>query len=124
MKFIHRLGYYLGGFSIGLVFLTFFLSGKKTACSYGPEARVLKNISTKKHIYTKEIYDFMTTHQIDSLEIAKIIRHGSVQFSESKTQLDSCRIYIIEGQHKENKLSLAVENCNTIARVNTITYKQ
>ena len=29
MKFIHRLGFYLGGFSIGLVFLMFFLSGKK-----------------------------------------------------------------------------------------------
>ena len=49
MKFIHRLGYYLGGFSIGLIFLAFFLSGKRASCDYGPDARVLKNIGQKKN---------------------------------------------------------------------------
>ncbi len=39
MKLIQRIGYYLGGFSIGLVILAFFLNGKKTSCSYGPDAR-------------------------------------------------------------------------------------
>ena len=55
MKFIHRLGFYLGGFSIGLIFLAFFLSGKKTSCAYGPNARVLKNISTKSLIINPKI---------------------------------------------------------------------
>ena len=50
MKFIHRLGYYLGGFSIGLIFLAFFLSGKRASCDYGPDARVLKNIGQKVNL--------------------------------------------------------------------------
>ena len=41
MKFIHRLGLYLGGFSVGLIFLMFFLV-EKTSCAYSPNARVLK----------------------------------------------------------------------------------
>ena len=59
MKFIHRLGYYLGGFSIGLIFLAFFLSGKRASCSYGPDARVLKNISTKQLIYSRNVIDLI-----------------------------------------------------------------
>lgn len=124
MKFKHRLGYYLGGFSIGLIFLAFFLSGKKTSCDYGPEARVLKNISIKKHIYSQGIYDFMKTNQIDSSEIAEIIRHGNVNFSESLTELDSCKVYIIEGDHNEREISVSLENCDSIAHINTIKLKQ
>jgi len=47
MEFLHRLGYYLGGFSIGLVLLFFIFNGKRTQCHYGPEARVLDNLSDK-----------------------------------------------------------------------------
>jgi hypothetical protein len=47
MKFKHRLGFFLGGFSIGLVFLAFFLKQKKTKFAYGPNDRVLKNINDK-----------------------------------------------------------------------------
>ena len=54
MKFIHRLGYYLGGFSIGLIFLAFFLSVKRASCDYGPDARVLKNIGQKKIMFSKK----------------------------------------------------------------------
>lgn len=123
MKFKYRLGYYLGGFSIGLIFLAFFLSGKKVSCDYGPEARVLKNISIKKHIYSQDIYDFMKANQIDSTEVAKIIRQGNVNFSESQTELDSCRVYVIEGEHNERELSISLENCDSIARINTIKLK-
>ena len=47
MGFLHRLGYYLGGFSAGLVFLFFILNGKRTQCHYGPQARVIDNLSKK-----------------------------------------------------------------------------
>ena len=55
MKIVHRFGFYMGGFSIGLGFLIFFLSGKKTSCAYGPDARVLKNIRTKKPQYSTSV---------------------------------------------------------------------
>ena len=60
MTLLQRIGYYLGGFSIGLIILAFFLNGKKVSCDYGPEARVLKNINTKKSSFQKlssQIYE-------------------------------------------------------------------
>ncbi len=44
MSFIKRLYYYSGGFIIGIFFLVFIFSGKKTSCNYGPNARVIDNI--------------------------------------------------------------------------------
>ena len=50
MRVIDRFGYYLGGFSVGLIFLGFVFSGKKTSCNYGPSARV-NNLLQKKIVY-------------------------------------------------------------------------
>ena len=47
MSFLYRLGYYLGGFSAGLVILFFLFNGKRTQCNYGPQARVINNLSEK-----------------------------------------------------------------------------
>ena len=44
MKFIHRLGYFMGGFAVGLVILAVFLNGKRTSCAYFPDARVMRDI--------------------------------------------------------------------------------
>jgi len=44
MRVIDRFGYYLGGFSVGLIFLGFVFSGKKTSCNYGPSARVKNKV--------------------------------------------------------------------------------
>ena len=55
MTLLQRVGYYLGGFSMGLIILAFFLNGKHVSCSYGPEARVLKDISTKKVVYNDAV---------------------------------------------------------------------
>ena len=115
MKFIHRLGYYLGGFSIGLIFLAFFLSGKRASCDYGPEARVLKNISTKNHIYSESIINALANNDIDSTSLKDIIRNGNVNFTESDTKLDSCKVYIIEGKHHESDVILSVKNCEKTA---------
>ena len=71
MKFIHRLGYYLGGFSIGLIFLAFFLNGKKVSCDYGPEARVLKNINSKKIVFSEDL----TTFSLDTSEVKSVIKN-------------------------------------------------
>ena len=121
MKFINRLGYYLGGLSIGLIFLAFFLNGKRVSCDYGPEARVLKNISTKNHIYSKDIISALSNNEIDSTSLKDIIRNGNVNFTESKTKLDSCKVYIIEGKHLDKDVILSIENCETTA---TIDFKK
>lgn len=110
MKLIQRIGYYLGGFSLGLIILAFFLNGKKVSCDYGPEARVLKNINTKTLKYNKALL-------IDTAAVLHILKKGSVNFSESNTRQKPCGIYIIEGQYNQKEITLTVENCDSIATI-------
>lgn len=121
MKFIHRLGYYLGGFSIGLIFLAFFLSGKRTSCDYGPDARVLKNIGLKQLTYSEVSKEMLSTRQIDTTTIALILKHGDVNFSKSNTDLETCKIYVVYKTVEEKEIELTIENCETIATVKNIS---
>jgi len=121
MKFIHRLGYYLGGFSVGLILLAFFLSGKKTTCSYGPDARVLKNISTKQLKYSNNSVAVINNKIIDTLAVSYVLKHGDVNFSKSNTELDSCKVYVIEDHYNELDIALTIENCDSVATIQSIT---
>lgn len=124
MKFIHRLGYYLGGFSIGLVILAFFLSGKKTTCSYSPNARVLKNIRIKERNYSEAALKDLSQHQLDTSHISNLLISGDVEFDRSNTDLDSCKIYMVTGEADEKLLELLVQNCDSIATVMEIMVKK
>ena len=121
MKFIHRLGYYLGGFSIGLIFLAFFLSGKRASCDYGPDARVLKNIGQKKIMFSKSAEVMMLEEAIDSTKIYRTLRTGDVNFSESNTKLETCKLYVIEKTVEEKEIALTVENCEEFATIKNIS---
>ena len=87
MKFIHRLGYYLGGFAIGLVLLMFFLNGKDASCDYGPNARTVKNISSKTILYSDKASVFITEQALDSTTVINLVKFGSVDFSKSDTKI-------------------------------------
>jgi hypothetical protein len=121
MKFIHRLGYYLGGFSIGLIFLAFFLSGKRASCDYGPDARVLKNIGLKQLQFDERVEDMLNSKTIDSTTISLILKQGDVNFSESNTKLETCKIYVIEKAVEDKEIALTVENCEQIATIKNIS---
>jgi hypothetical protein len=123
MKFIHRLGYYLGGFSVGLIVLAFFLSGKKASCDYGPNARTITNISSKQKRYSENTKFFIITYRLDSLKVEDLIRTGDIDFSKSKTHLDSCNIYVIESKLKSEDVILSVENCKELATIQSIRLK-
>ena len=124
MTLLQRIGYYLGGFSIGLIVLAFFLSGKKTSCDYSPSARVKKNIRIKKLEYSQTASEFMTLNAVDTSSISHLLNKGSVNFSQSNTKLDSCKIYIIEGNHDEKEIKLSIENCDSIATIKSIEIKK
>lgn len=117
MKLIQRIGYYLGGFSIGLVILAFFLNGKKTSCSYGPEARVVKNINAKKIIYSNLVESLIDNKTIDSGAIRHVLKKGDINFSKSNTRQEPCGVYTIEGLDNDNDVTLTVENCDSIATI-------
>jgi len=103
MKLIYRIGFYLAGFSIGIILLTFIWKGKKAEFSYFPNARTLKNINSKKIVYSQNALDVMKVKSIDTLAISTILMDGDVNFSKSNTELGSCKLYIIEGVFKEKK---------------------
>ncbi|MCR9182769.1 MAG: hypothetical protein NXH73_07570 [Flavobacteriaceae bacterium] len=111
MKFIHRLAYYLFGFSIGLIFLFFFLSKKEASCDYSPNARVKKNIRIKPKIYSEAVLSKIQENALDTSMVSVLLNKGKVDFSESNTNLDVCNIYTITGMVDNKKLKLKVENC-------------
>lgn len=124
MKFIHRVGYYLGGFSIGLIILAFFLQGKKTSCDYGPNARTTKNIANKVKSYSEEAESIMNQYQMDTLTVSNLIRFGTVDFSKSETKAEGCKTYLIENSFKENTFELIVKNCDSLIIVESILKKK
>lgn len=117
MKLAYRLVYFSGGFIIGIAFLFFFLSGKKTSCSYGPESRTLKNIKLKKRAFSEETLNFLRENQLDTAVVSTLLEDGDVLFSESNTKLDSCKLYVIKGVISENNLKITVQNCEKTATV-------
>ncbi|MEP5341470.1 MAG: hypothetical protein ABJL44_12140 [Algibacter sp.] len=117
MKLIQRIGYYLGGFSIGLVILAFFFNGKKTSCSYGPDARVLKNINSKKIVHSPNFKQELASKEMDTIAIAYILKKGDINFSNSNTRQKPCGIYNVEGNYKEKDIILTIENCDSIATI-------
>ena len=122
MKFTQRLAYYLGGFSIGLIILMFFLNGKDASCDYGPNARTVKNISSKQISYSSEVSNFVTTHSIDSSTVLNLIKYGNVDFSKSNTKLDSCKIYHLDNIYKHKDIKMSIENCDSIAKILVMSY--
>lgn len=117
MKLLHRFGYFSVGLIMGIVILMFFLSGKKTSCDYSPTARVLKNIRIKERVFSDEAYLFFQSNNIDTSGVSALLNDGSINFSESDTDNDTCNIYIVNGEFKSRILELQIENCETTATV-------
>ncbi|MCA0153009.1 hypothetical protein [Winogradskyella vincentii] len=122
MKFVQRLGYYLSGFAIGIIVLMFFLNGKKASCDYGPNARTVKNISSKTIIYSENAQLFMYNYGLDTTVVKNLIKYGDVDFTKSNTKLDSCKIYHIDNVYKERQIQLSVENCFSISKILDMSY--
>ena len=99
MSFIKRLGYYLGGFSVGLIFLFFFFNGKRTQCNYSPSARVKSDIQKKEWIFQDNFYTITDTVQW--------FKNADVCFSQSTIGIDSCNVYVM----KVDDSLFSVENC-------------
>ena len=118
MKLLQRLGYYLGGFSIGLIILAFFFSGKRTSCAYFPEDRVLKNIGLKEHRYSEQAEQARLELQLDTMTINTIISKGDVDFGASQTRKKPCGVYQVISQTDSGKsISFSIENCEKIATI-------
>ena len=109
MSFLKRLLYYLFGFSIGLIFLFYFMGKKDAKFNYSPNKRVLADIDKKKWVLGEGI---------DTLQLinGKLIRDFKVDFSRSDVELDSCKIYILKSKLITEKSYYIVKNCSKSAK--------
>lgn len=121
MAFLKRLGFYLFGLAIGLIFLAIFLKKKsdETGVSfcYFPNCRTLKDIRSKPLTYSDEVSEIFRNGDYDTLDIKKILTEGTVDFGKSDTNAEDCKTYFVEGIVDGRETSLEVKNCNEKAIV-------
>lgn len=112
MHILKRVGYYLGGFSIGLILLAFFFGGKKTSCSYFPQERVLKDLRIKPYTLGPTATRGLTSMQLDTVSINRLLQLGEVDFGASETRREPCGYYVILGESEQGQpLKMELENC-------------
>ncbi|WP_373517154.1 DUF4258 domain-containing protein [Pricia sp.] len=125
MAFLKRLGFYLVGLSIGIVFLTIFLKKKSEETGvefcYFPNCRTLKDIRSKQILYSEDINRMLADKQLDSLDITTLLTDGEVDFGRSDTKSEACKTYFIKGFVKEREAVLKVRNCQEKVSIEGIT---
>ncbi|MDX1768495.1 hypothetical protein [Arenibacter troitsensis] len=126
MAFLKRLGFFLFGLSIGLVFLTIFLKKKSqetgTEFCYFPNCRTLKDIRTKQISYSDAIVQLIQQKDLDSTDINGFLYNGDVDFGKSETKTKPCKTYFIEGMVKDKAAILKVKNCSQKAIIESVAF--
>ena len=124
MPFLKRLGFYLVGLSIGLVFLAFFFKKKSeetgTSFCYFPNCRVLKDIRSKPLSFSEKAASEFAAKDLDSATIAYILNEGEVDFKKSDTKTVPCKTFVIEAEIQKKKALITVSNCEDKAVVTEI----
>lgn len=123
MAFLKRLGWYLVGLSIGIVFLVFFLKKKSeetgTEFCYFPNCRVLKDMRSKPLVFSEN----MGTSAKDSLIVKSFLENGDIDFGKSDTKTKPCKIYYISNTVEGKDWIMKMKNCNDRVIVDTIQSK-
>lgn len=122
MKLSFRLLYYFLGFSVGSMIVYYIWVEKNTSFDYGPSARVLKNIRIKEKTFSPQVLEALHKNSLDTSAVSTILQSGSVDFSKSNTRLDSCKQYVLTGTVDKFHLELTVENCDSLAKVDYLSY--
>lgn len=86
----------MGGVGLGIILLLFFLSGKKTSCDYGPNARTLKFLKSKPLKKSDSLDRELAIYKLDSADFASIFINGEVNFRKSIISKDLPNTYSVE----------------------------
>ena len=112
MTFKQRLPYFLGGLTIGIIFVVFVFGKKNTTFDYGPNARVLKNIRIKERVLSKEVIATLSFYNLDTSMVSKILVKGKADMW-NKVKIDNCTQYVITLKNTV----LTVKNCDSTAYI-------
>ncbi|MFT0715712.1 DUF4258 domain-containing protein [Flagellimonas lutimaris] len=120
MAFLKRLGWYLVGLSIGLIFLVFFLKKKSGEegldFCYFPNCRVLKDMRSKTLTFSKSLPE----QYRDTLMIQSFLEDGDVDFGKSDTKSEPCKMYFISHEYNGKELEMEAKNCEKEIMVENI----
>lgn len=120
MAFLRRLGWYLVGLSIGIVFLVFFLKKKSgeegIEFCYFPNCRVLKDMRSKTLIFD----DNLPEQYKDTLLVKAFLTDGDIDFGSSDTKSEPCKTYVIRSSIDGTEFTLTIKNCPNEAVVETL----
>lgn len=119
MTFKQRLPYFLVGLTLGIIAVFFVFDKKEATFDYGPNARVLKNISIKKHVFSEETLSIINSKKIDTAQISQILKNGNVDIWD-KIKMDTCIQYNIKGRRALKNITLTVKNCDSTAFIENI----
>ena len=111
MGFLRRLGWYLVGLSIGIIFLVFFFKKKSdetnTEFCYFPNCRVLKDMRSKPLVLGGQLEEKFR----DTLLIQSFLKNGDIDFGKSDTKSEPCKTYYIEKELDAKDYLLKVQSC-------------
>lgn len=111
MGFLKRLGWYLVGLSIGMLFLVFFLKKKSGEggfeICYFPNCRVLKDMRSKTLTFAEDLPE----QYRDTTLIIRFLTNGDVDFGKSDTKSEPCKTYFISKEVEGENLEMKAMNC-------------
>ncbi|MFA5299710.1 MAG: DUF4258 domain-containing protein [Lutibacter sp.] len=119
MTFKQRLPYFLVGLTLGIITVFFVFDKKDASFDYGPNARVLKNIRIKNHIFSEEVKTALLLNKIDTAQISQILKNGNADIW-NKIKMDTCIQYNIKGRRNLKNITLTVKNCDSTAFIEKV----
>ena len=109
----------MGAFVVAAIF-----SGKDTRCNYFPNARVLKDLSSKPFSYSDKASLILSQKWVDTIDIKNTLKLGDVDFDKSNIPFKKGKLYVIEGRTKKNQeIIIKVINYDDKAVLEDITKK-
>lgn len=128
MPFLKRLGFYLMGLAVGLVFLAFFFKKKSEETGvefcYFPNCRVLKHLRSQPQSYSEAINTMLENKSLDTLQITYFLKDGDIDFGKSNTKSKPCKVYFIDGALDNKEATLEVRDCSEGAVVENIVFAE
>lgn len=116
MELLKRFGYYFIGLALGSIGVMFFWQKKKVTFDYGMDARTLKTIRIRKRIFSDDATRTMLLHNIDSAQISAVLKHGDIDFGNSKPRQKPCAEYLVTSE----TINLQISRCDSTATITKV----
>lgn len=106
MNFGKRLRYYAIGLLMGLV--VSFMFFKNRGCAWLPGNRVMDAISSSFILRSDSIHCIMKCNSISDDDMYNMFYNGDVLFSESKVDIETEKVYVLQGERIESKTEFKI----------------